>query len=65
MKKILILSMTLWITTANFAQKSTSSLPVNKAKVEGNVVNMKSKEPRNNELVIFKSRTTSQEYEAV
>lgn len=65
MKKILILSMTLWITTTNFAQKSTSSLPVNKAKVEGNVVNMKSKEPRNNELVIFKSRTTNQEYEAV
>ncbi len=65
MKSSLFLFLNLLITSAVFAQNSTISIPVKKAKVEGNVVDMKSKEPRNNELVIFKSRKTNQQYQAI
>lgn len=60
MKKVLFLIIiNLLITAPVFAQNSTSSM-VKNAKVEGNIVDMKSKEPRINELVIFKSHKTNQ-----
>jgi OmpA-OmpF porin, OOP family len=65
MKKLLLLLINLLITAAIFAQNIASTLPVKKAKVEGNVVDMKSKVPKNNELVIFKSRKTNEQYQAI
>jgi outer membrane protein OmpA-like peptidoglycan-associated protein len=65
MKKVLLLLISLLLTAAIFAQNIATTSPIKKAKVEGNVVDMKSKQPKNNELVIFKSHNTNEQFQAV
>lgn len=47
------------------AQTTTPATLPKDAKVEGTIVNMRTKEPQNNELIIFRSDKNSNEYQAI
>lgn len=61
-KIILFLLLQFFIVTA-YAQNN-SVLPKD-AKIEGSVVDMRSKQPQNNELIVFKSQKNGNEYQAI
>ena len=61
-KIILFLLLQFFIVTA-YAQNN-SVLPKD-AKIEGSIVDMRSKQPQNNELIVFKSQKNGNEYQAI
>ncbi len=61
MKKVLSI---LFFSFLLFLTHAQTNLPKD-AKVEGSVVDMRSKQPQNNELIVFKSRKNGNEYQAV
>ena len=65
MKKFLFLLISFTIALAGFPQNNPALNLPKDAKVEGCVVDMRSKEPKNNELVIFRSHKNNNEYQAI
>jgi outer membrane protein OmpA-like peptidoglycan-associated protein len=51
--------------TVMFAQNISGSKIIKKVKVQGSVINVKSKQVQENELIIFKSLNTNQDFEIV
>ncbi len=65
MKKFL-LSFTAFFLSISIYSQSTTTLNLPKdAKVEGSVVDMRTRQPKNNELVIFRSQKNSNEYQGI
>jgi outer membrane protein OmpA-like peptidoglycan-associated protein len=64
MKKFLLLLMNAFVLTTYSQNVIAPNLPKD-AKVEGSVVDMTTKEPKNNELVIFRSHKNNNEYQAI
>ncbi|MBA2250013.1 MAG: OmpA family protein [Chitinophagaceae bacterium] len=64
MKKILFFLPVLFFAINIFSQPQPLNLPKD-AKVQGSIVDMKSKQPQNNELIVFKSRKNGNEYQAL
>ena len=62
MAKIILLSLLLFCTTV--AVSAQANLPKD-AKVEGSIVDMRSKQPQNNELIVFRSQKNGNEYQVV
>ncbi len=65
MKKFLTLLFTAAMLPAAYSQTSTVLNLPKDAKVEGSVVDMRTRHPENNELVVFKSQKNGNEYQAV
>jgi len=61
MKKILSI---LFFSLLIFVTHAQTNVPKD-AKVEGTIVDMRSKQPQNNELIIFKSQKNTNEYQAI
>ena len=55
----------LLLSTGIFAQNISAPVIIRKANVQGSVVNVNSKRGQENELVIFKSRNTNQDFKVV
>lgn len=62
MSKIILLS--LLLVCATLAGSAQANLPKD-AKVEGSIVDMRSKQPQNNELIVFRSQKNGNEYQVV
>ncbi len=62
MKPILILLLNLAITSACFSQHIAAADAPKDAKVEGTVVDMQTRQPKNNELVIFRSHKSNTDF---
>jgi OmpA-OmpF porin, OOP family len=52
------------LSVANSQTAPALNLPKD-AKVEGNIVDMRSKQPKNNELIVFKSQKNNNEYQVI
>ena len=65
MKKSFLFFISLLLSTGMFAQSIAASVKIKKAKVQGSVINVKSKQGLENERIIFKSRNTNHNYEIV
>jgi outer membrane protein OmpA-like peptidoglycan-associated protein len=65
MKNLIFLLLTLSFALASFSQTAPSLNLPRDAKVEGKIVDMKSREPKNNELIVFRSHKNSNEYQAI
>ena len=61
MKKILS---ALFFSLLIFITQAQTNVPKD-AKVEGTIVDMRSKQPQNNELIIFRSQKNTNEYQAI
>jgi outer membrane protein OmpA-like peptidoglycan-associated protein len=61
MNKLLYLFLLCFPVISTYAQ---ANLPKD-AKIEGSIVDMRSKQPQNNELIVFKSQKNANEYQAV
>src|SRR5450432_1902650 len=65
MKHFLLLFLTCTILlVANSQTAPASNLPKD-AKVDGNIIDMRSKQPKNNELIIFRSQKNNNEYQVI
>jgi len=62
MKKLSLFFISLLITIKIFSQTIIAPAILKTAKVEGSVIDMRSKEPKNNELIVFKSQKNNKEY---
>ena len=65
MQKFLFLIFTLSLVSAISAQTAPPLNLPKDAKVDGNIVDMRSKQPKNNELIVFRSRKNSNEYQVI
>lgn len=65
MKKSFLFFISLLLSTGMFAQSIAAPVKIKKAKVQGSVINVKSKQGLENERIIFKSRNTNHNYEVV
>ncbi len=65
MKKILLLLIIFCITHVAFSQTTTPLNLPKDAKIEGSVVDMRTKAPKNNELVIFRSHKNNNEFQVI
>ena len=61
---IFLLAVNSMIITANGQSTPPPNLPKD-AKVEGSIVNMNDKAPLNNELIVFRSKKNTNEYQAI
>ncbi len=65
MKQFILSAISSFIFLSTYSQNpSVLNLPKD-AKVEGNVVDMRTKQPKNNELVVFRSQKNNNEYQAI
>lgn len=65
MKKIFFLLINLVFVLTGFSQNTPALNLPKDAKIEGNIVDMRSHLPKNNELVIFRSQKNNNEYQAI
>lgn len=65
MKKFLLILILFTIALKGFTQNTPAPTLPKDAKVEGSVVDMTTREPKNNELVIFRSHKNNNEYQAI
>ena len=65
MKKISLFISIFAISFAGFSQNATPLNLPKDAKVEGSVVDMRTRQPKNNELVVFRSHKNNNEYQVI
>jgi hypothetical protein len=65
LKKFIPILILFTITFKGLAQNTSAPNLPKDAKVEGSVVDMTTREPKNNELVIFRSHKNNNEYRAI
>ncbi len=65
MKKLIFFIFSISILSQIYAQSSPALNLPKDAKVEGTIVDMKTKQPQNNELIVFRSQKNTNEYQAI